>query len=388
MHSFNLIAATGLLAASAVQAAPRAMSFDAVSPATFQTLTHTLPLTRLMQSEASTHAYAVDEKDAFSEIVPRGMEWARSAQEQVPTDCPAPVLIVTTTTVDVTVYVTPSPTAEDMTTPMTTDTPRVTISIQNMTVPEPCDDDTTAGQTSTKPQSSSASMTMSSSSSSTSAMSSSSASTSSTPSRVTISIIPEHTTTPAPSEMETPPPCDEGSTFSYFTSTTAAPAPTQSSSDCVIDTAVTPVSTSTMSATPTTASAQPTKTQCVHDEPTGKPTDQTMYCGIHGKPAGTYFIAEFIENKPEEPVTEEGCYQFCDVSLPPHRPAFHKASASIDTNTMFAERHGVYQGMRVVPLLQEQSWRPPLLPLRPQRRRLTGPRPWRPGSFCPCPRES
>ncbi|OAA78110.1 hypothetical protein LEL_04933 [Akanthomyces lecanii RCEF 1005] len=292
MLSFNLIAATGLLAASAVQAAPRAMSFDA--------------------SEASTHAYAVDEKDAFSEIVPRGMEWARSAQEQVPTDCPAPVLIVTTTTVDVTVYVTPSSTAEDMTTPMATDTPRVTISIQNMTVPEPCDDDTTASQTSTKLQSSSASMTMSSSSSSTSAMSSSSASTSSTPSRVTISIIPEHTTTPAPSEMETPPPCDEGSTFSYFTSTTAAPAPTQSSSDCVIDTAVTPVSTSTMSATPTTASAQPTKTQCVHDEPTGKPTDQTMYCGIHGKPAGTYFIAEFIENKPEEPVTEEGCYQFCD----------------------------------------------------------------------------
>lgn len=298
------------------------------------------------------------------------MEWARSAEEQAPTDCPAPVLIVTTTTVDVTVYVTPSPTAEDMTTPMATDSPRITISIQNETVPEPCDDDTTAGQTSTEPHSPSASMTMSASSSSSWAMSSSSASTSSTPSRVTISIIPEHTTTPAPSQMETPPPCDEGSTFSYFTSTTAAPAPTQSSSDCVIDTAVTPVSTSTMSATPTTASAQPTKTQCVHDEPTGKPTDQTLYCGIHGKPAGTYFIAEFIENKPEEPVTEEGCYQFCDVSCPWQAPHASEQRENHTNTTIFAERHGVYQGMRVVPLLQEPARRPALLALRPQRSRL------------------
>jgi hypothetical protein len=29
-----------------------------------------------------------------------------------------------------------------------------------------------------------------------------------------------------------------------------------------------------------------------------------------------YFIAEFIEERSGVPVTEEGCYQFCDVS--PH----------------------------------------------------------------------
>ena len=45
----------------------------------------------------------------------------------------------------------------------------------------------------------------------------------------------------------------------------------------------------------------------------GTPKPDSAYCGIHGKPAGTCFIAEFIEDKPGIPVSEEGCYQFCDV---------------------------------------------------------------------------
>lgn len=284
------------------------------------------------------------------------MEFAHQAQNPVPTECPAPVLIVTTTTVDVTVYVTPEPTEEpcdddDMTqtvtenhnttvtetpcdetvtpTAQTTtkiwhvnstiteepcdeETPHITTQVYNMTVPEPCDDDTmvTATATSTMRHWQKVNVTMP-----------------GTPTGMPMSTSQLNTTTSATTteaetetpceETETPTtnPCDEGEIFVPFTNTsmTAAPTQTPQTTDCIIDTSISPVSTSTMTAT-VTMTAMPTKTQCVHDEPTGKPADDSMYCGIHGKPAGTYFIAEFIENKPDEPVTEEGCYQFCDVS--------------------------------------------------------------------------
>lgn len=320
MHHLNLIAATGLLA-SAVQAAPRALSFDGVR--VFQ---HPNPVfLRILtkhQTDAEHHnAYLVDDEHSFPEVVPRSMQWAHSVQGggQERAECPAPVLVVTTTTVDVTVYVTPEPT-ETMTEPpcdTETDEPRITIAVHNMTVPEPCDDDDTM-MTATQASTVKVNMTMP-ASPSTSAMSTSQFNTtansaSTSPSRVTISIIPEHTTTPPPMESETmTPSCDEGFSWSWFNTTMATATATQDpqATDCVIDTAVTPVSTSTMTAT-ATMPAQPTKTQCVHDEPSGKPSAKTAYCGIHGKPAGTYFIAEFIENRPGAPVTEEGCYQFCD----------------------------------------------------------------------------
>ncbi|KAJ6779666.1 hypothetical protein PWT90_02714 [Aphanocladium album] len=317
MYSLNLIAATGLMAASAVLAAPRAMLFDGTAAESYS-------------------AYLVDDEHSFPEIVPRSMQWAHSLKAQELADCPAPMLIVTTTTVDVTVYVTPSPTAASTLTaeassstiteaPCETETdepPHVTISFHSITVLEPCNDDdddtmVTATQTSTLHHWQKINITIP-ASPSTSAMSTSqfntTASASSSPSRVTISLIPEHTTTSAPVESQTTPLCDEGSTWSWFDTPAATAAFTQDpqSTDCVIDTAVTPVSTSIMVAAATTVSAQPTKTQCVHDEPSGRPASRTTYCGIHGKPAGTYFIAEFIENRPGQAVTEEGCYQFCD----------------------------------------------------------------------------
>jgi hypothetical protein len=64
-----------------------------------------------------------------------------------------------------------------------------------------------------------------------------------------------------------------------------------------------------------TAAVQPTKTICVHDEETGAPEKKAAYCGVKGKPAGVYMIAEYIEERTGVPVTEEGCYQFCDVSV-------------------------------------------------------------------------
>ncbi|KAG9257915.1 uncharacterized protein F5Z01DRAFT_309438 [Emericellopsis atlantica] len=78
-----------------------------------------------------------------------------------------------------------------------------------------------------------------------------------------------------------------------------------------IDTWVTPVTTAKMSVTPAPL-PEPTRTACADDHETGAPEEAVLYCGIHGKPAGVYFLAEFIEEKSGVPVTEEGCFQFCD----------------------------------------------------------------------------
>ena len=78
---------------------------------------------------------------------------------------------------------------------------------------------------------------------------------------------------------------------------------------------MTPVSKATLTHTPT-ASVAPSKTVCAHDGHTGTPSADSQYCGIKGLPVGDYFIAEFVEDRPGVPVTEEGCYQFCDVSCP------------------------------------------------------------------------
>lgn len=243
------------------------------------------------------------------------MQFARSVQAPAPTDCPAPVVVVTTTTIDVTVYVTPEPTSTEPCDEETPTTTHIATHVYNMTVPEPCDDDTTTPHWQkvniTMPETPSA-VPMSTS------QWNSTASTTKTPEKTTSTTEPCDETTPSP----TPTPCDEGMTWSSSNNSTATMAMTSSTqttrkpqtTDCVIDTSMVPVSTSTLTAT-ATMTAHPTKTQCVHDEPTGKPASDSMYCGIHGKPAGTYFIAEFIENKPGEAVTEEGCYQFCDVSL-------------------------------------------------------------------------
>ncbi|KAI6783716.1 uncharacterized protein J7T54_001592 [Emericellopsis cladophorae] len=78
-----------------------------------------------------------------------------------------------------------------------------------------------------------------------------------------------------------------------------------------IDTWVSPVSTAKMSVTPAPL-PEPTRTASADDHDTGAPEEAVLYCGIRGKPAGVYFLAEFIEEKSGVPVTEEGCFQFCD----------------------------------------------------------------------------
>ncbi|KEY70084.1 hypothetical protein S7711_07868 [Stachybotrys chartarum IBT 7711] len=90
--------------------------------------------------------------------------------------------------------------------------------------------------------------------------------------------------------------------------TTSSPsAPTR-----VIDVSMTPVLSSPLLTT-LSRSSRPTTTVTELDA-TGAPVQDRTYCGIRGQPAGTYFIAEFIEDRPGVQVTLEGCYQFCDVS--------------------------------------------------------------------------
>ncbi|KYK56902.1 hypothetical protein DCS_03908 [Drechmeria coniospora] len=91
----------------------------------------------------------------------------------------------------------------------------------------------------------------------------------------------------------------------------ATTRPTQTTATCIIDTTMAPVARSALPST-YASPAKPTRTICEHNHETGKPSPENAYCGIKGEPAGTYFIAGFIEERPGVPVSEEGCYQFCD----------------------------------------------------------------------------
>jgi len=44
-------------------------------------------------------------------------------------------------------------------------------------------------------------------------------------------------------------------------------------------------------------------------QPTGTPNPEALHCGVHGLPVGDYFIAEFVENKPDTAVTLLGCFE-------------------------------------------------------------------------------
>ncbi|KFA66499.1 hypothetical protein S40285_00682 [Stachybotrys chlorohalonatus IBT 40285] len=89
--------------------------------------------------------------------------------------------------------------------------------------------------------------------------------------------------------------------------TSSPSAPTR-----VIDVSMIPVLSSPLLTT-LSRSSRPTTT-VTELGATGAPVQDRTYCGIRGQPAGTYFIAEFIEDRPGVQVTLEGCYQFCDVS--------------------------------------------------------------------------
>lgn len=109
------------------------------------------------------------------------------------------------------------------------------------------------------------------------------------------------------------------STLSLHTTgriTTSDPVP-KPTDDCVIDTYIVPVTTATLTIVPS-ATDEPTTTVSEEDAPTGTPQLNSRHCGVHGLPVGNYFIARFVENSKNVPVTLEGCYQFCNVSETTH----------------------------------------------------------------------
>lgn len=48
--------------------------------------------------------------------------------------------------------------------------------------------------------------------------------------------------------------------------------------------------------------------------PTGTPSPQSVYCGVHGSALGNFYLGTFVENRNNVPVTLEGCYQFCRIN--------------------------------------------------------------------------
>ncbi|CAM1506715.1 Fc.00g063560.m01.CDS01 [Cosmosporella sp. VM-42] len=111
-------------------------------------------------------------------------------------------------------------------------------------------------------------------------------------------------------------PCDETTTSRSFTVTpflSTTTTPTFATETCVIDTSMTPVTTATLTtATTPPQYTQPSQTVCEYNYEPGTPDRDSEHCGVPGEPVGTYFIAEFIEDRPGVVVSLEGCYQFCD----------------------------------------------------------------------------
>jgi hypothetical protein len=127
---------------------------------------------------------------------------------------------------------------------------------------------------------------------------------------------------------------------------------------------MTPVVTSALSVTPSRPT-QPTRTVGIDEAATGAPTKDRTYCGVRGEPAGTYFIAEFIENRSGVPVTLEGCYEFCDVSPFPGRSVLHANKHSEHSLTYFpSERYGINRWMPSIPILLQRVRRPTMRSVR------------------------
>ena len=97
-----------------------------------------------------------------------------------------------------------------------------------------------------------------------------------------------------------------------------------------------------------TTTVVPTKTVGAGDAPTGLPSPDHVHCGVHGLPVGDYFIGEFVQNKDDVPVTLEGCFQFCSVSLypcyfvPPLSliPLLHSLLTPMGDKSVWGSTHG------------------------------------------------
>lgn len=224
-------------------------------------------------------------------------------EEALVLDCPTASLVVSTTTIDVTVYVTEEPT------PTST----------------PCDETTTSEVVESTSTTDCEEETPTSDWSITTLVPSDffSEPCETTDSETTSDVISHHhsssvTSTPTtPCETDSTPTTSPYAVTSPPTPTTTTPPATTTTPGLCIDTTIVPVTTSKLTVT-VAAPPEPTRTVCIDNHETGTPADEIAYCGVPGKPAGVYFIAEFIEERSGVPVTEEGCYQFCDVSPSPH----------------------------------------------------------------------
>ncbi|TLS25988.1 hypothetical protein PpBr36_07709 [Pyricularia pennisetigena] len=100
-------------------------------------------------------------------------------------------------------------------------------------------------------------------------------------------------------------------TTATATKTADSGSATAATTTCVIDTTVMPITTASIAQTLATT-LNPTRTLCATDAPAGEtPRPRNVYCGVHGLDVGNYFLAQYVNNKANEPVTLEGCWQFC-----------------------------------------------------------------------------
>ncbi|KAI6281210.1 hypothetical protein ACKVWC_001166 [Pyricularia oryzae] len=103
-------------------------------------------------------------------------------------------------------------------------------------------------------------------------------------------------------------------TTATATTTAGSGGDTAATTTYVIDTTVMPVTTASVTQTLATT-LTPTRTVCATDAPAGEtPRPRNVYCGVHGLDVGNYFLAQYVNNKANEPVTLEGCWQFCKAS--------------------------------------------------------------------------
>lgn len=97
---------------------------------------------------------------------------------------------------------------------------------------------------------------------------------------------------------------------------------------CVIDPLMRPIVTGAgghaTTTTTTTTFVPATATVCPKSAPSGAPPKGSVYCGVRGRAeagGSGHFLGRFEENAAGEELTLEGCWMFCEVSVPGRGPA-------------------------------------------------------------------
>lgn len=94
---------------------------------------------------------------------------------------------------------------------------------------------------------------------------------------------------------------------------------------CVIDPLMRPVVTGAGGHATTTTFVPATATVCPKSAPSGAPPKGSVYCGVRGQAVAEgsgHFLGRFEENAAGEELTLEGCWMFCEVSVPRERAGF------------------------------------------------------------------